>query len=149
MCLFAVLLDYQKKILAFMFASNMRINVARVFASQAAIRALEFRLTIARRTQMRVQGTLVLVALRALGTYVVPRFQPIHVAPFLDREGRIHEASPGQVAFQMARCRIRTIAETATILADIIFAVERRCCNRQRRGLNESVSWQLVIFIEI
>lgn len=149
MCLFAVLFDYQKEILALMFASNMRINVACMFTPETAIRALEFWLAIARRTQMRVQGALVLVALRAFGAYVIPRFQSIHVAPLLDRERRIHEAAPGQVAFQMARCRVRTIAEAATILADIIFAVERGCCNRQQRRLNESVSWQLAIFIEI
>lgn len=113
-----------------MFTSNVRINVARVFALQAAIWTLKFRLAIAHRTEVRVQGALVLIALRAFRTYVIPRLQSVHGAPLFDWEGRIHEAAPGQVAFQMTRCRIWTIAETATIFADI-FAVER-CCNRQR-----------------
>lgn len=130
MCLFAILFDYQKEILALMLASNVRINVARVFALQTAIWTLKFRLPIARRTQVRVQGTLVLIALRAFRTYVIPRLQFVHGAPLLDWEGRIHEAASGQVAFQMTRCRIWTIAETATIFVDI-FVVER-CCNRQR-----------------
>lgn len=109
-----------------MFASNVRINVARVFAFQAAIWTLKFRFAIARRTQVRIQGALVLIALRTFRAYIVSRFQSVHGAPFFDREGRIHEAAPRQVTFQMTHRRIWTIAETATILADIL-AVERRC----------------------
>lgn len=113
-------------------SSDVRVDIGRVFALQAAIRALELGLVAARGTQMRVQGALVLVALRALGADVVPGLDSVHVAPRLDREGRVHEAAPGQVTFQMARRRVRAVAEAAAILADLIAVERRRRCNRQR-----------------
>lgn len=61
--LFLVLFDYHEEILALVPTSDVRINIGRVFALQAAIRTLELRLTTARGTQVRVQGALVLVAL--------------------------------------------------------------------------------------
>jgi len=42
--------NYQKEILALVLASNMRVNVWRMFALQVAIRALEFWFATARDT---------------------------------------------------------------------------------------------------
>lgn len=111
-------------------APDVRVNVGRVFALQAAIRALELGLAAARGTQVCVQRALVLVALRASRANVVLGFYFIHTAPHLDREGRVHEAASGQVTLQVTRRRVRTVAEVAPILADAATAVERRRCNR-------------------
>lgn len=136
--LFVILFDYQKEILALVLASDVRVNVWRVFALQIAIRALELRLATARDAQMRIQRTLVLVALRALWAHIIPGLHSVDIASLLNREGWVHEAASGQMTFQMSCRRVRTIAETATISANVI-TVKRRRCNRQRRGLNGRV----------
>lgn len=130
-----------------MLASNVRVNVRRMFAPQGAIRALKLRLAAASDTQMCIQRTLVLVALRALWTHKISRLHSIDAAPLLNREGRVHEAPSGQMALQMSYRRIWTVAETATTPANVI-TTERRRCNKQRRGLNRRVLWEST-FIEI
>lgn len=132
-------IDYQKEILALVLASNVSVNVWRVFALQVTIRALEFRLAAARDTQMRVQRTLVLVALWTLWAHIIPGLHYVDVAPLLNGEGRIHEAASGQMTFQMSCWRVRTVAETATISANVTLTVKRRRCNKQRWGLNGRV----------
>jgi len=134
--LFAILLNYQKEILAFVLASNVRVNVGRVFAPQATIRTLKFRFTTARSTQMRVECTFVLVALRTPGTHVFPGLDLVHAATRFNRKGRILEAASGQVAFQMARGRVWTIAETATVFTNVAAILLLRCCNREQQELN-------------
>lgn len=102
-----------------------------MFALQIAIRALELRLAAARDAQMRVQRTLVLVTLRAFWAHIIPGLHSVDAASLLNREGWVHEATSGQMAFQMSCRRVRTVAETATISTNLI-TVERRRCNRQR-----------------
>jgi hypothetical protein len=131
--LFAVLLNYQKEILAFMLASNMRVNVGRMFAPQATIRTLKFGFTTTCSTQMRVERTFVLVALRTLRAHVLPGLHLVHAAPHFNRKGWILEAASGQVAFQMARGRIWTIAETATVFINVAAFLLLQCCNRQQQ----------------
>lgn len=82
-----------------MLASNVRVNIRWVFALQVAVWTLEFRFAAARDTQMRVQRTFVLVALRALWAYIISGLHFVETAPFLNREGWVHEATSGQMAF--------------------------------------------------
>lgn len=61
--LFLVLLDYNEEILALVPASNVRVDVGRMFALQTTIRTLKLGLAATRSAQMCVEGALVLVAL--------------------------------------------------------------------------------------
>lgn len=130
-----------------MLASNVRVNVRCVFAFQGAVRALKLRLAAASDTQMCIQRTFVLVALRAVWTHIISGLHSVDATPLLNRERRVHEAPSGQMAFQMGYRRVRTVAETATTPANVI-TIERRRCNKQRRGLNGRVLWEST-FIEI
>lgn len=112
-----------------MSTPDVSVNVRRMFAPEAAIGAMKFRLSAANCPQMRVQCPLVLVPLGTLWANVVPRLDTIHRTPFLDPERGIHEATSGQMPLQMALRGVRTVAEVASIFLDV--EIEEQCCNTQ------------------
>lgn len=107
----------------------MRVYIRRMFASEAAIRAMKFRFSTACDPQMSIQSPLVLVPLRTLWTNIVSRLGPIHRLPFLDPKRRIHETTSSQMPLQMTLRGVRTVAEVASIFPDV--EVSKRGCNTQ------------------
>lgn len=80
-----------------MFSSDVRVDVWRVLALQAAIRTLKLGLVTARGTQVRVQRALILVSLRTLRAHVVAGSRS--ALQNLDWEGRILETASCQMTF--------------------------------------------------
>lgn len=133
-----LLIDDQTSVHPLVSSPDMSVDVGRMLALEAAVRATKLRLPTAGHPEMSVQRSLVLVTLGASRTDVISRLHEVEGTSRLDRERGIHEAAHVYVALEMSLRGIRTIAEIATVLGRRIFPLLRRRCNTIRRSMKNN-----------